>query len=272
MVVINGWLDWCKRHPGHPQKVYSQPNSGEEIHIHSIVGNLPNHAVPNRFMSNERKPDGTFTKDAAASVMFIAYKDGHVKQMYPVTASTWTSGGREANTTGWAIEFEGGPLSNTTEAFTPGQEAALIRIVTDWEAHTGRTAMPRVNIVQHKDLARRYGYAATSCASDRCVGAYLRIVAGERYKEDSMASAEYAELLKRIEELERAVAAGAEEGAIPVGERQMKARFRIAEIADGKAQSYGDRATSAVVLAKQALAASGGGIAPGTKFIAEVTE
>lgn len=85
-------------------------------------------------------------------------------------------------------------------------------------------------------------------------------------EEEGMASEEYTALLARIEELERAVAAGSEEGPIAVGDRQFKARHRIVEIAEGKAQSYGDRATSAVVLAKQALEASGGGIAPGTKF------
>lgn len=255
MAIVNGWCDWCERHPGHPLKVYSQPNSGEGVWIHSVVGNLPNHAVPSRFLSDARNPDGTFTRDAAASTMFIAYKDGHVKQMYPVTASTWTSGGREANTSGWAIEFEGGPLSNTTEALTKGQEDALIRIVTDWEAHTGRVAQPRVNILQHKDLARKYGYASTSCASDRCAGAYIRIANGERYgKEEGMASKEYDELLARIEDGELAMASGAEDTGTR-GERLFKARYRIGEIAAGRGQSYGDRATSAVVLSKRALAA-----------------
>lgn len=66
--------------------------------------------------------------------------------------------------------------------------------------------------------------------------------------------------LERIEDLELALAAGGEErGAdgqpLPRGDRLMKARLRIVDTATGNAQSYGDRATSAVVLSKRALAA-----------------
>lgn len=66
--------------------------------------------------------------------------------------------------------------------------------------------------------------------------------------------------LQRIEDIELALAAAGEErGAdgkpLPRGDRLMKARLRIVDAATGNAQSYGDRATSAVVLSKRALAA-----------------
>lgn len=73
-------------------------------------------------------------------------------------------------------------------------------------------------------------------------------------KGDAMASKEYDELLARIEDAELAMASGAEEPG-ERGERLFKARYRIGEIAAGRAQSYGDRATSAVTLSKRALAA-----------------
>lgn len=90
-------------------------------------------------------------------------------------------------------------------------------------------------------------------------------------QEEHMPTPEYEALLARIEDLELALAAAGEEKGkdgkpLPRGERQLKARMRITEAAKGNQQSYGDQASSAVVLAKQALAASGGGIAPGTKF------
>ncbi len=68
------------------------------------------------------------------------------------------------------------------------------------------------------------------------------------------------EELQRIEDIELALAAGGEERdadgkAKPRGDRLLLARMRIVDTATGNAQSYGDRATSAVVLSKRALAA-----------------
>ena len=269
MSIVNGWVEWAERRDGVKDKVYSLPNLGLGIAMHSIVGNLPNHAIPMRFLSTDKTASGQYTASAAASVMFILYRDGHLIQMYPVTASTWTSGGKEGNTSFWAIEAEGG-LNPHNEPLTKAAEDTFIRLVTEWENYTKRRAIPGVTLLQHKEIAKKYGYAATACASDRYDGALLRIVAGERYKEEGMSSQEFETVMRRIEEIERALAAGSEEGNASQGEKQMKARYRIVEIAEGKAQSYGDRATSAVTLAKQALAASGGGIAPGTKFTGEV--
>lgn len=181
-MIVNGWLSWAERRDGIPDKVYSQPNRGEGIAMHSVVGDLPNHRIPGRFLSRDRAADGRYTASAAASCMFILYRDGHLVQMYPVTASTWTSGGFDGNTRFWAVEAEGG-LNPYNEPLTKAAEDTFIRLVTEWENHTGRKAQPGVNLLQHKEIARKYGYAATACASDRYDGALVRIIAGERYRE-----------------------------------------------------------------------------------------
>lgn len=170
-MIVNGFVDWAERIRGHPDKVYSTPNTGEWITCHSVVSDLPNHSIPDRFLSNERLPDGRFTANAAASVMFILYKDGHLVQMYPVTASTWTSGGPQANTRSWAIEAEGG-ANPTNEPLTPAACATFVRLVREWEAYTGRKAFPDATLKQHKDVAHTFGYAATACASDRYAAAW----------------------------------------------------------------------------------------------------
>lgn len=180
-MIVDGFIDWARRIDGHPLKVYSQPNAGLGIACHSIVGDLPNHSIPSRFLSDDRNPDGSFTASAAASVMFILYRDGHLIQMYPVTASTWTSGGFEGNTRYWAIEAEGGGYPNYGEDLTKAAQDTFVRLVTEWEAHSGLTALPNLNILQHRQIAARYGYAATACASGRYDTAWSRIAAGERY-------------------------------------------------------------------------------------------
>lgn len=198
MVIIDGWLDWAERRAGHPQKVYSQANAGLGIACHSIVGNLPNHSIPARFLSDERMPGNPsqFAPMAQASVMFILYRDGHLIQMYPVTASTWTSGGYEGNTRYWAVEAEGG-FDPVTEPLTREAEDTFIRLATEWEAHSGLRAAPGVNILEHRDIARMFGYDATACASGRYSNAWARIAAGERYGDNQM-TVEERELLLAV--------------------------------------------------------------------------
>lgn len=179
-MIVGGWLDWAERRDGPAQKQFPQENQGIGIAMHSVVGNLPGHAIPSRFLDPVDQ----------ASVMFILYKDGHVIQMYPVTSSTWTSGSFAANTMYWAIEAEGGGQPNTTEKLTPEAEDSFIRIVTEWEIHTGRSALPGDNLLQHKELVAKYGGGTTACASDRYSNALARIAAGERY--DSMTPDEVA--------------------------------------------------------------------------------
>lgn len=178
MITTTGYIDWAMRLPSHPAKVYSAPNTGEWITIHSIVGDLGAGRVPARFLSDERVPGqpDRFTDTAAASVMFILYTDGTLGQCYPITASTWTSGGREANTRSWAVEAEGGGPSNTREKLTRAAEDTFIRLVREWEAWSGKTAVPGIHIRQHKDVAKEFGYAATACASDRYSNAEARLL------------------------------------------------------------------------------------------------
>ena len=188
MITPDGFVDWALRLPAHPEKIYSQPNSGEWITCHSVVGDLPDHAVPGRFLSDDRRPDGRFTDAAAASSMFVSYKDGVLGQAYPVTASTWTSGGREANTRSWALEAEGGLASNPGEPLTPEAEVTFVRLCREWEQYTGRKAIPHVTVRQHKDVAKDFGYAPTACASDRYAHAWSLL------EETEMTEAEQLEL------------------------------------------------------------------------------
>lgn len=197
-IGADGFLDWALRLPAHPAKVYSQPNSGKGIACHSIVADLPGYAVPARFLSDERTPNdpSRFTDAAAASVMFILYKDGTLGQAYPVTASTWTSGGPEGNCNFWAIEAEGGLYPNYGEQLTPEAEATFVRLVTEWENHTGLKAEPNVNILQHRQIAAKYGYDATACASGRYDTAWARISAGERYGDETITQEQFDEMFQ----------------------------------------------------------------------------
>jgi hypothetical protein len=189
-MIVDGFLDWAERVDGPAHKQYPNPNQGIGIACHSVVANLPGHAIPSRF----------FDPVDQASVMFMLYKDGHVIQMYPVTSSTWTSGSFAANTMYWAIEAEGGGAPNYGEKLTDAAAFSFIRIVTEWEAYSGRKALPGENILQHKDLVAKYGGGATACASDRYSEAWARVAAGERYRGDEM-SAEDKARLDRLEKL-----------------------------------------------------------------------
>lgn len=193
MAIINGWVDWAVRVDGHPLKVYSQKNTGEWITCHSIVGDLPNHSIPSRFLDDTRDSNGNFIPSAQASVMFILYKDGQLTQMYPVTASTWTSGGPEANTRSWSIEAEGG-YSPTTEKLTNAAAQSFVRLVREWEAYTGNKALPNDTLLQHKQVAAKFGYSPTACASDRYSNAWEMCLQNE----DDMYKEKYDELTEAI--------------------------------------------------------------------------
>src|SRR5690606_36394085 len=145
-VLINreGWLE----HPdfiridGVADKMYSQSNSGEGgLACHSIVGEEADSedGVPNRFLSRERTSDGSYTPYAAASCMFILRKRARLIQMYPVTASTWTTGAREANTATWAIEAEGGRPGNEGEPTRRSETDGSRGIPPAWKERIGRT-------------------------------------------------------------------------------------------------------------------------------------
>jgi hypothetical protein len=191
-MITNGWIDWTTHIPGVPDKVYSEPNRGIGIACHSVVGKETEFqdGVPNRFLSTEKTADGRYTASAAASSMFVLRESGELIQMYPVTASTWTSGGREGNTRFWAIEAEGGLYPNYGEQLTDAAADTFIRLVTEFEDHTGLPAIPDANVLQHRQIAALYGYAPTACASGRYDTAWARVASGERYGEMTKAEIE----------------------------------------------------------------------------------
>lgn len=196
-MIINGWVDWAIRIDGVPDKVYTQKNTGEWITCHSVVGEESEFqdGVPNRFLSTDKDSSGRYTDSAAASCMFILRKNGDLIQMYPVWASTWTSGGREANTRSWAIEAEGG-LYPYTEKLTSQQSETFVRLVREWETYTGCIALPNETLLQHKDVARLFGYASTACASDRYSEAWNMVL---QSSEEDMYKEKYEELTAAIE-------------------------------------------------------------------------
>lgn len=138
MTIKDGWIVECKRVDGPADKVYSQPNAGEGIVCHSIEGEDRTDDIPDRFLSTEKTPDGQYTPNAQASVMFVnPSEDSHpLIEMYPITASTWTSGNRAANTKLWAVESEG--FAGTP--LTAKQRERMWIIVNNWEARTGKRA------------------------------------------------------------------------------------------------------------------------------------
>jgi hypothetical protein len=243
-MIVDGWLSWATRIDGVSDKIYSQPNSGEGLACHSVVGREDEFSdgVPNRFLSTEKGPDGRYTAAAAASCMFILRESGELIQMYPVTASTWTSGGFDGNTRYWATEAEGGLFPNYGEKLTKAAEDSYIRLVTEWEAHTGNVAEPGVNILQHKQIAWKYGYAATACASDRYSNAWDRIASGERYGDDPLKLTE-----TQTEDLLLRLFAGSEYEGVETREQRLERAMR--EL--GKAsttQSLNDQTNSAIAL------------------------
>ena len=197
-IAANGWLDWTVHAPGIPDKTYSEPNRGIGLIGHSIVGSYQ--AAIGRFMSEQRDAAGWYTPYAAASVMFIACQDGEIIQCYPVTASTWTSGGREANTSYWAIEAEGGAPGNEREPLTDAQVAGILRLCREWEAaHPGEQVRPGTTFREHGEIARQFGYSATACPSNRYQRLYEAL-------EDDMDEAKVLEIIAA--DLERRRLAG----------------------------------------------------------------
>lgn len=224
LIDADGWLvhpDFV-RVDGHPLKVYTQENSGAGgLACHSIVGEEGDDldGVPNRFLDDRRNADGSFVE--AASCMFILRKRAPHVVMYPVTASTWTTGGREANTTMWAMEAEGGGwlrasagerIANHSEPLTEHQVRGFLIIATAWEMRFRRQLQVGSTVEEHGVIAKRLGYAATACASKRYRLAMARLAAGERYTEEDEDMGMIEELKARLDRLEAlAVANGIEE-------------------------------------------------------------
>lgn len=173
-----GWIHapFVQHIVGVPDKVYSQSNAATGMALHSIVGQESEFAdgVPNRFLSEEKDSQGRYTPNAAASVQSVLRKFATIVpgyatwiQMYSLYGSTWTSGGREGNTTFMSIELEGGGAGNHGEPMNAAQVksfVAVMRAIEDWR---GIKFEYGKNMLQHKDIAQKFGYAPTACASNR---------------------------------------------------------------------------------------------------------
>jgi len=180
----DGWLDWASRDTGPPEKTYSSRNTVDFYVAHSAVGFFP--GWRSRLFSNERRAD-SFTAYAAASVHgWVAY-DGKVVQHYPLTASCWASGSREANTRGVAFETEGGAPGNVNEPLTVAQIASHVRILLDIAAWKGvepeywRRPISewdvKASLYEHNECSR-FGSPPTACPSDRFPWDIIEIALG----------------------------------------------------------------------------------------------
>lgn len=149
MAIVDGWVTWAERRPAPGDKVYSVENQGRGLVLHSAEGSII--GAEARLRSPERDTSGRYTRYAAASWQFFLRAEGSLVQYYPVTASTWSSGNAAANTSLWAVEAEG----VAGEPLTGGQVATLLRLVDEWEAHTGRRATrdePNRTIWEHREV------------------------------------------------------------------------------------------------------------------------
>lgn len=178
--------------PGVPGKQNSRKNAGDAFAMHSVVGQEAEFqdGVPNRFLDTSTFYDPVygvyrFTPYAAASCQTILRKFATVVagyatliQMYPLTSSTWTSGGSAANEKFLSMEMEGGGYlpdgtPNFREPMNDIQVATWVeymRALEDWNSKRfGRPFrfVEGANLLQHKQIAASYGYDATACASDR---------------------------------------------------------------------------------------------------------
>lgn len=216
LIDAEGWLTspLFIQIAGHPAKIYTEPNTGENgLGIHSVVGEEADFldGVPERFLSDQRVPGNPerFTDYAAASILFVLRKRMHHVQMYPVECATWSSGGREANTTTWAMEAEGGGPGNYSEPLTDHQIRGFLAIAAAWEQRFGRRLVDGKTVRPHWQIARDYGYAPTACESNRYAQARLHLARGTAPTPEEESMATEAEIRTWAREEADAVAGGA---------------------------------------------------------------
>lgn len=128
-MIITGWLSEAVERRGLQDKVYSQPNAGMGIALHSIEGSIE--GALSRFLSTARDASGNYTPNAQASCMFLNPFSGPLIQMHPISASTWTSGNWKANTTLWAVESEG----RAGQPLNANQVANMLYLCREWEGY-----------------------------------------------------------------------------------------------------------------------------------------
>jgi hypothetical protein len=173
-ITPEGWFDWMRREPGPPDKVYTQRNAVDFYVAHSAVGYYGGWS--SRLFSTARDGSGRYSVYAAVSTHGWIPYDGAPLQHYPLTASCWASGSREANTRGVAFEIEGGAPGRESEPLTQAQKQALARILGDiaaWKGVTNaywrRPANDRdldATLYEHRECVR-FGSGPTACPSNR---------------------------------------------------------------------------------------------------------
>lgn len=135
----------CIQMPGPAGKVYPEDNLVEGVVLHDADG--------------YRTGLEAQMLGAEVSWHFTIYKDGKVEQMYPLTASCWHAGSKEANNRLIGVEHEG----RAGEALTEAQVVASVALV-DWIAQTaGWPDRARgVRLFEHREV-----YPGTVCPSGR---------------------------------------------------------------------------------------------------------
>lgn len=178
-MIVDGWVDWAQQVPGMRQdKRYPQPNIGAGIVWHSQEGGGLTSMV------------NIHQSDAPPSFMFWLSLLGHLYQFSPVTASVWCSGSLQANTLYWPVEAEG----TSVMPLNDDQIGTALRLVGEWERHTGNEATRPGTMLEHREVATRWAPNAgpTACPSERYAPLWAAM-------EDAMTP----EQLARLERLER---------------------------------------------------------------------
>ena len=132
--------------PGHPSKVYSEKNSGVGVILHSMEGYWS--------YANDEVQDAQIP----LSWHFSVLKNGVVEQHYPLSASCWHAGNKQANTTLIGIEHEGVKGEPLTEAQVQSS-LLLVRWVAaqqGWEMERG------VTMFEHNEINPK-----TTCPNGR---------------------------------------------------------------------------------------------------------
>ena len=140
MSIVDGWVSWAVRKdgilPSPTYRTYSKANTMQGITWHSAVAN-----TVRQVEASMLNPNRSF------SVMFILDRDGTLNQYYPVTASPWCSGSKEANTTTWCVEALGGSYGNFSEPLTDEALESSKELIEEWASEvtgfpsrTGTTA------------------------------------------------------------------------------------------------------------------------------------
>ncbi len=256
-------------------KVYSKQNRVRGFVGHSIVGTEAGALA--RFGCTERDSDGSYTDYCSASACFTNPQFGVPTQHFPIDVGTWTSGGRtiggvrvgsEANTNLVAMESGGGwKTVGFDQPFTSGQHKWAVAIIVvilayknlkpkfapgvkSFNNYFGEDSrfQTQQNWPDNVTLFNHNQWANTQCPSTRYDAVFAEV-------EEIMAGVSQEEFDRTLV----AMYAGSEEYTMVRGQRVLKpfdtrlklAKWRRDQAADGKAQSMGDRAESAIAVIQE---------------------